>query len=246
MTSFAGPRRLGKLLLAAAVSCGLVAVWLGRAAPPAAQGLLEPALELHQVVADPERFEGRRVRARGVYDLERTVLVTEARRDRVRGARVWTPLHLAHGEGRLVVWIERGWIPEDEIDHFAERDEADTARVIYGRVRPLEFGPVPTEAGALPTRVEALRPPELQAGFAVPLLPLAVVREAGSGIELPLAPAAPAPVGAPPSAAASHTAPFWGASALLVGTWLALRVRTARAARRAARRPRSRVGRGRR
>lgn len=182
-------------LLAAALACALLAL-RGEAGSRAARGAaFEAALALHEVVAEPGRFAGRRVVARGHYDLENTVFATGARRGRAEGARVFTPLRLADGSGELVVLIERGWIPKAELDTFMERDAAHGERMVYGRVAPVDFGAVPSAPRALERSRSALRPRELQASMDTALLPLMVVREAGSGVELPLAPVAAAPPG---------------------------------------------------
>lgn len=163
--------------------------WLGAEAPaPAGGSLAEAALPLYEVVEAPDRHAGRRVVARGTYARDKTIFVTGARRGRALGARVLTPLRLAEGGRDLVVLVERGWIPSGEVDTFAERDEAGEEREVYGFLRPVSFGTAQREPNPQQDRWRSLRPVALQRQLPYPLLPLILVREAGSGVELPLAP----------------------------------------------------------
>jgi cytochrome oxidase assembly protein ShyY1 len=193
--------------------------WRGEFATTA--WVLEPALTLDDVVADPERFAGRRVVARGRYDLERTVMVLGAWFDDRRGARVYTPLRIAEGGDDLVLLVDRGWIPEGEVDSFAGRDTADEEREIYGFVRPEHFGSAPRNAPETPSRRRRwLRPAALQRELPYPLLPMILEREAGSGVELPLA-----PVSAGPSSARSIPVGLWGVALAAAVAAAALRFR---------------------
>ncbi len=201
------------LLIAAAIAAALAATlatdWRAEREPPPL--VLEPAHPLDTVVADPGRFAGQRVFARGRYDLERTVLVSDARFDKRRGARVYTPLRIAEGGDDLVLLVDRGWIPDDEVESFTARDTAREEREIYGTVRPESFGSIPRPAPDAPNPTRetpprrSLRPAALQRELPYPLLPMILEREAGSGVELPLA-----PVGAGPPAGRSAPVALWG------------------------------------
>ena len=160
---------------------GLPRVVSGPRVPP-------PALALDVVVGDPAAHRGRRVVARGRYDLPRSVFVAERGFEGRVGARVYTPLQIAGGAGTIALLVDRGWIPENEVEDFGEHDTAGDERTLYGRVQPAHFGDPPAEAPETPARRwSRLRPASLQAELPYPLLPLILTREAGSGVELPLA-----------------------------------------------------------
>lgn len=124
-----------------------------------------PALPLEQLLAQPKSHLGRRARVAGRYDRDRTALWSAERRG-VPGARVLTPLHPDPAE-TWAVWVDRGWIPTEEIEGFRERDGAAATRVLFGVVEPL-----PAAAGVQ--------------DLPYPVLPILFVREPGSGDELPL------------------------------------------------------------
>lgn len=186
---------------------------------------LQPALPLDQVVTNPGRHAGRRIVVRGSYDFARTVFVLGATFQEQTGARVYTPMRIAGGEGDLVVLIDRGWIPEVEIETFIERDVASGEREIYGTLQPQTFGSPPREPKDVPRRRwQSLRPGALQGDLPYRLLPLILSREAGSGVELPLAAVSGAPPGRPTQRAAQW---LWVAAAALGLGSLALRGRGA-------------------
>lgn len=173
---------------------------------------LQPALPLDRVVTDPERHAGRRVVVRGSYDIEQSVFVSGATFRGQIGARVYTPMQIAGAEGDLIVLVDRGWIPEDEIESFVDGDGARGEREIYGTVQPYVFAGPPRETPGVPQRRwQSLRPDALQQELPYTLLPLILSREAGSGVELPLV-----DVGAgPPRPSGRLAAPLWtGALAL--------------------------------
>jgi surfeit locus 1 family protein len=60
------------------------------------------------VVAWPEPGEIDPAQARGIFDVERQLLLDNQSHERQPGYRVWTPLQLAHGG---VVVVDRGWVP---------------------------------------------------------------------------------------------------------------------------------------
>ncbi len=164
------------------------ALWDGSRGPGDVPRVPDPALSLDLVVSDPAAHRGRRVVARGRYDLGRSVFVAERGFEGRRGARVYTPLQIAGGAGAIALLVDRGWIPEDEVDGFADRDAAGDERTLYGTVQPARFGDPPAETAPPSTRRwRRLRPERLQAELPYPLLPLILTREAGSGVELPLA-----------------------------------------------------------
>ncbi len=147
-----------------------------------------PALALDVVVGDPDAHRGRRVVARGRYDLPRSIFVAARGFEGRDGARVYTPLQLAGAAGTIALLVDRGWIPDDEVEDFGERDGAGDERTLYGTVEPARFGEPPGDAPPTPARRwRRLQPEALQAELPYPLLPLILTREAGSGVELPLA-----------------------------------------------------------
>ncbi len=226
--------RLPRLPIAV-ISCWVVSLGLGIAAAISTDWArptgsvrvsLDPALPLDRVVSDPERYAGRRVVARGRYDLEHSVFVLGSTFEGRRGASVFTPFRIAEAGDDLVVLVERGWIPKAEVELFSELDRASEEREIYARVRPQVFGPAPPEAKAPPRRVwRRFHPRALQKELPYPLLPMVLAREAGSGIELPVV-APLAAIGAGPGPPRAIPLGLWAAALGCAGVGWVLRRRS--------------------
>lgn len=143
-----------------------------------------PALPLEQLLGDPTGQAGRRGRVRGHYDRDRTQVIRTARNG-TPGARVITPLFV-NPEEDWALLVDRGWIPNEEIEGFRQRDGAARPRELYGVLEPL--------GSSLDVVKERLP---------YPVLSVVLVREPGSGDELPV----PGAQGRPPvgGAVASRT-----------------------------------------
>lgn len=158
-----------------------------------------PPIPLEEALAAEARGEAplvyRRVRARGVYDAERSVVVLNVSRGLRSGARVLTPLRLAAGAAGPAdaVLVDRGFVPHDELEAFLERDRRAprSARELVGLAFPLELGDAEPGTRAEPRRrFQTFRPDRdaarLQTQLPYRLAPLLLQRGEGEPGELPL------------------------------------------------------------
>jgi surfeit locus 1 family protein len=153
-----------------------------------------PPATLAQVLADPERFQYRRVRARGAYETEHSILVEPVPRGLLQGARVLTPLRVgAPGAGGAVILVDRGWIPAGERERFLAGDSSGGPVDVTGLVFALA-APSAEPASAASRRVSWLRfdptrtaqVSELQAQLPRRLARVLVQREDAGDETLPL------------------------------------------------------------
>lgn len=144
--------------------------------------LAEPPVALADALADPERYAWRRVRARGVYRLDETVLVLSRRPD-ASGSLVVTPFVAeglsTEGGAPVAILVDRGWISfRDEEKALAERGERGPVEVLGSLV------PVKDEKKARPRPASGknrrrwfkLDVPEIGAQTAGPFLPILLKR----------------------------------------------------------------------
>jgi len=147
--------------------------------------LAEPPVSLAEALADPEAYAWRRVRARGVYHLDDTVLVL-ARRPDASGSLVVTPL-AAEGLPRkngapVSVLVDRGWVSfRDEEKALAERGDRGPLEVI-GSLVPVSTGALrrevtpPAAAAEKRERWFKLDVPGLEAQIGSPVAPVVLKR----------------------------------------------------------------------
>jgi len=154
----------------------------------------QPAASLGEVLADPEAFQYRRVRASGVYATEDSILVEPVSRGMLDGAHVLTPLRVGLPDAPgPVILVDRGWIPAGERERFLAGDRSAGPVEVTG----LAFALAPTETapGSHPTRrvywlrfdpTRAAQVSELQAQLPHRLERVLVQREEAGDGALPL------------------------------------------------------------
>jgi surfeit locus 1 family protein len=164
----------------------LVAEWNAR--------IDQPAAALEEVLADPEAFQYRRVRASGVYATGDSILVEPVTRGLLEGARVLTPLRVGPEDARgPVILVDRGWVPAGQRERFLAGDRSTGPVEVTGLV----FALAPTDATPAsrstrrvhwlrfdPTR--AAQVAELQAQLPQRLARVLVQREDAGDDQLPL------------------------------------------------------------
>ncbi len=147
--------------------------------------LAEPPVALAEALADPDAYAWRRVRARGVYHLDDTVLLLSRRPD-ASGSLVVTPL-AAEGLPRqdgapISILVDRGWISfRDEEKALAERGERGPLDVMGSLVPVSEREmrrEVPLQAAATEKRRRWLKldVPGLQAQIGSSVAPVILKR----------------------------------------------------------------------
>ncbi len=99
----------------------------------------KPPLALAEALATGDAATFRRVRARGRYDPDQTILVHHVARHGRMGARVITPLLLEPGEaaGVAALLVDRGWIPHAAVEGFLDRDRPEGETEVEGLLFPL-------------------------------------------------------------------------------------------------------------
>ena len=153
-----------------------------------------PPAAVEQALVDPEGFQYRRARARGVYQTAHTILVEPVARGLLEGARVLTPLRVGApaAEGPVIL-VDRGWIPVGERERFLAGDRGEAPVDVTGLAFAL--APTATAPGSAPARrvywlrfdpTRAAQVSELQAQLPQPLARVLLQRDdAGDGV-LPL------------------------------------------------------------
>jgi len=147
--------------------------------------LAQPPVDLADALADPRANAWRRVRARGVYRLDDTILILSRRPD-ATGSLVLTPLVAEGvapvGGARAAILVDRGWISfRDEEKALAATGERGGVEVM-GSLVPLEEdapggpGPPPAKAAERRRRWFKLDLPAIRAQMAGPLLPVLLKR----------------------------------------------------------------------
>lgn len=153
-----------------------------------------PPATLEEVLADPDRFQYRRVLARGAYETEHSILVEPVPRGMFQGAHVLTPLRVgAPQAGGAVILVDRGWIPTGELERFLAEDPSRGPVDVTGLVFALA-APSTAPASAASRRVHwlhfdptrAAQVSELQAQLPHPLARVLVQREDAGDEALPL------------------------------------------------------------
>jgi surfeit locus 1 family protein len=193
-----------------------------------------PPAALEQVLADPEAFQYRRARARGVYETEHTILVEPVARGLLEGARVLTPFRVgAPAQAGPVILVDRGWIPASERERFLSGDRGEAPVEIAGLV----FALAPTSAApgsSVSRRVYWLRfdptraaqVSELQAQLPHPLARVLLQREDAGDGALPLGGFER------PRSRVDHRAyaiTWYSMAAVAVGAWIGFGIQQARA-----------------
>jgi surfeit locus 1 family protein len=193
-----------------------------------------PPAALEQVLADPEGFQYRRARARGVYETEHTILVEPVARGLLQGARVLTPLRVGGPEDAgPVILVDRGWIPVGERERFLAGDRGEAPAEVAGLVFAL--APGTAAPGSAPSRrahwlrfdpTRAAQVSELQAQLPYPLSRVLLQRQDAGDDVLPLGGFER------PRSRVDHRAyaiTWYSMAAIAVGAWIGFGIQQARA-----------------
>jgi surfeit locus 1 family protein len=205
---------------------GLVAEWNAR--------IDQPPASLAEALADPEAFQYRRVRARGLYATEHSILVEPVARGMLEGARILTPLRVGAPEapGPWIL-VDRGWVPAGERERFLAADPDTGPVAVTGLVFALARSD--TAPGSRATRrvhwlrfdpTRAAQVGELQAQLPEPLARVLVQREDAGDDELPLG-----GFERPRSRVdhRSYAIPWYSMAAIAAGVWVGFGIQQGRA-----------------
>jgi surfeit locus 1 family protein len=147
-----------------------------------------PPADLLEAMAQPEAFAWRRVRAKGTYAVEETVLLLD-RRKQGTGSLVITPLRVAGLRGpdgrAAAILVVRGWIPAQEEEPFLQTEVRHAPVELLGSLLPLEDEPAAPPPSRKRRRFLAFNFPAHRGQVPFPLVPALLKRGDQADGDLP-------------------------------------------------------------